>query len=114
MILFSRIKQFPVFCITAIFSILAYMWLLVVLVFSSKDKVDVWEAVVTFLLFPILVVIAYCADKGWLNKLFCYNPDKVDAKQQQIELGNFQPGECKYIVPGCEENMKINQCWQRI
>jgi len=97
-----RIKQFPVFCITAIFSILAYMWLLVVLVFSSKDKVDVWEAVVTFLLFPILVVIAYCADKGWLNKLFCYNPDKVDAKQQQIELGNFQPGESEGMLDGSD------------
>jgi len=88
-----RIKQFPVFCITALFSVLAYLWLLVVLVFVSKDKVDVWEAVLTFLFFPILVIIAYCADKGWLNKLFCQDPAKFSNKQQQIELGNVQSAE---------------------
>ena len=83
------------FCITAIFSILAYIWLLVVLVFNTENKVDVWEAVVTFLFFPILVVIAYAADKGWMNKLFCHDPEKDEIKQQQIELGAIRSGECK-------------------
>ena len=95
----ARIQQFPVFCITALFSIFAYIWLLIVLVFISKDVVEIWEAVLTFLLFPILVIIAYAADKGWLDVLFCQNAAKLTNKQQQIELGNFQTGECKYIVP---------------
>jgi hypothetical protein len=33
--------------------------------------VEIWEAVLTFLFFPILVIVAYAADKGWLNVLFC-------------------------------------------
>jgi len=93
-----RIQQFPVFCITAFSCIMAYIWLLIVLVFSSKDKIEVWEAVVTFIFFPILVVVAYCADKGWMNKLFCYNPEKPSNKQQQIELGSFQPGESEGML----------------
>jgi hypothetical protein len=43
------------------------------------------------------VVVAYAADKGWL---FCKSPKDLTDKQRQIELGNVQPGECKYnIVP---------------
>ena len=94
------------FCITAMFSVFAYIWLIIILVANTENKVDVWEAVVTLLMFPFLVVIAYLADKGWMNKLFCYNPDKPENKQQQIELGSSQPGECKVIVPGhqdCQE-----------
>jgi integral membrane sensor domain MASE1 len=98
-----RIRQFPVFSITALFSILAYIWLLVVLVFISKDLVEVWEAVLTFMFFPILVIIAYAEDKGWLNMLLCQDPAKLSNKQKQIELGNFQTGECNYIVAGQQD-----------
>lgn len=84
------INQFPVFLITSMFSIFAYVWLLVVLMGVTPGRVDVWEAVLTFLFFPILVVIAYSADKGWLNKLFCQTGSGVDNKQQQIELGGAQ------------------------
>ena len=82
------------FCITALFSILAYTWLLVVLVFVSKDLIEIWEAVFTFLFFPVLVMIAYATDKGWLNVLFCKDPAKLSNKQQQIDLGSFTPGIC--------------------
>ena len=84
------------FAVTSTFSIFAYLWLIVILKASSPDVVDLWEAVITFILFPTLVLIAYCADKGWLNKLFCKKDDPSgaeEAKQGQIELGNFQPGE---------------------
>jgi len=97
-----RIKQFPVFCITALFSVLAYIWLLVVLVFISKDKIEIWEAVLTFLFFPILVIIAYAADKGWLNVFFCQDSTKLSNKQKQIELGNAQPCESEGMLGGKE------------
>ena len=51
------------------------------------------EAILTFILFPILVVIAYAADKQWLNALFCQKTETVSDKQRQIELGTFAPGE---------------------
>ena len=88
-----RIKQFPVFCITALFSILAYIWLVLVLVVISKDLIEIWEAVLTFLFFPLLVTIAYSADKGWLNVLFCQDQAKLNTKQQQIELGTLHKGD---------------------
>ena len=58
---------------------------------------DIWEASLTFLFFPILVLVAYAADKNFFFK----SPKDLSDKQRQIELGNVQPGECKYkIVPG--------------
>jgi hypothetical protein len=62
-----------------------------------EDLVEVWEAVLTFLFFPILILVAYAADKGWLNILFCQSPAKLTDKQRQIELGAVAPGECKYL-----------------
>lgn len=91
-----RISNFVVFCITAATSVLAYVWLVIILVVNSANKVEIWEAVLTFLFFPILVCIAYAADKGYLDALFCKKDvNKLTNKQQQIELGNAQAGECK-------------------
>jgi hypothetical protein len=42
------------------------------------------------------VVVAYAADKQWLNPLFCVKPPAVTDKQRQIELGTFAPGESTY------------------
>lgn len=61
------IKDVGVFFVTAIFSILAYVWLLIIVTGSSRDVVDIWESAVTFLLFPLLVVLAFAADKGYFN-----------------------------------------------
>ena len=58
------IKDRSVFAITAVFSVLAYLWLLVILMVTSPNVVEVWEGVVTFLLFPALVYLAYIADQG--------------------------------------------------
>lgn len=77
------------FAVTAVFSVVAYLWLLIMLVAVSKDEVEVWEAVVTFLLFPSLVILAWLAEKN-----FCGVPNKTDTSKQ-IELGSFQPGESK-------------------
>lgn len=62
------IKEVPVFAITASFSIIAYLWLLLIVVVISKDVVDVWEGLVTFAMFPILVLLAFMADKGWFSR----------------------------------------------
>ena len=96
-----RIDMIIVFGVTATFSIFAYIWLLVILKWSSPDEVSIWEAVLTFLFFPILVVIAYSADKGWMDFLMCQRSTSgsgsgLTDKQRQIELGSFQPGESTY------------------
>ena len=57
------IKSLKVFALTAVCSVFAYVWLVVVLKIHSENVVDLWEAIFTFLLFPILVILAYMADK---------------------------------------------------
>lgn len=58
------IKDTSVFTVTASFSVFAYLWLVVILMLITPDIVDVWEGLLSFLFFPILVVIAYLADIG--------------------------------------------------
>lgn len=75
------------------FSVVAYLWLLIIVVATSPGEVEVWEAVVTLILFPLLVLIAWIAEKNFFGV-----PNKTDTSKQ-IELGNFQPGESKSSVP---------------
>lgn len=62
-----RIKHLSVFFITASCSVFAYLWLLLILKGISPDVVEIWEAVLTFLFFPILVIIAWIADRQLLS-----------------------------------------------
>ncbi len=102
-----RIDMIGVFGVTASFSVFAYIWLLIILKAWSPEEVTLVEAVITFALFPVLVLIAYAADKKWYNYLFCRGGSSgshavangADDKQRQIELGSFTPGESTYIVP---------------
>lgn len=94
-----RIDQIVVFAVTAFFSVFAYIWLLVILEWNSAGVVELYEAAITFALFPIMVFIAYAADKQWLNILFCQPRAVSSDTQRQIELGTFQPGESTYRVP---------------
>jgi len=55
-----KIKQMGVFTCTAVFSVWAYIWLFIVV---SDNNVDLWEAIVTFLFFPFMVIMAFWLDK---------------------------------------------------
>ena len=61
------IKQQGVFMITAFFSVFAYLWLVLILVYVSPNVIDVWEGLLTLAYFPILVYLAYLADIGKIN-----------------------------------------------
>lgn len=77
------IKEFHVFVITAFSSIFAYIWLLIILIGISPDHVELWEAIVTFCFFPLLVITCYIADKG------CFGIFKrKDDRDQEANLGN--------------------------
>ncbi|KAL1503577.1 hypothetical protein AB1Y20_012055 [Prymnesium parvum] len=58
----KKIKDLSVFAITATFSVCAYLWLYVILIIVTPNIVDVWEGIITFMLFPALVYLAYLAD----------------------------------------------------
>merc|ERR1711963_975824 len=99
-----RIDMIIVFGITAFFSIFAYIWLLIILKLSSPNEVELWESILTFLFFPILTVIAFCGDEGWLDFIKCQRSGSgsgsagMSDKQRQIELGSFQPGETEEML----------------
>mmetsp|Transcript_30802 Transcript_30802/g.71972 ORF Transcript_30802/g.71972 Transcript_30802/m.71972 type:complete len:881 (-) Transcript_30802:266-2908(-) len=61
------IKELPVYAITATCSVFAYVWLLLVVLVISPDVVEIWEGVLTLLFFPILVWLAFLADKGYFT-----------------------------------------------
>merc|ERR1719335_849171 len=61
------IKDTAVFAVTASFSVFAYLWLVVILMLITPDIVDIWEGLLTFLYFPILVTLAYVADIGYFS-----------------------------------------------
>jgi len=61
------IKELPSFYITAIFSIFAYMWLVGILVYSSKNVVTIMEAFATLLFLPLLIWVSYKTDVGEFN-----------------------------------------------
>jgi len=44
-----RVDRFPVFGITAVASVFAYIWLLFILKINTEGIVELWEAIVTFL-----------------------------------------------------------------
>lgn len=58
-----RIKHLRVFFVTATWSIFAYIWLYIIIAQSSPNYVDLWEATLTFLFFPLTVLTAYIVDK---------------------------------------------------
>ncbi|CAH1792464.1 unnamed protein product [Owenia fusiformis] len=61
-----RIKHLRVFCITASWSIFAYLWLYVIIAVISPGEIQVWEGVLTFLFFPITILTAYIAERRLL------------------------------------------------
>lgn len=77
-----KIKSIKVFAITAVFSVFAYIWLILILVVITPDYVDVWEAVVTFIMFPVMVLLAYLADKD-----HCAKKPEEDTESSHLDLG---------------------------
>lgn len=63
-----RIDELGVYSVTAFFSIFAYVWLLFIVSWHTKDIIDPWEAILTFIYFPVLVLLAYMADCGYFTR----------------------------------------------
>ncbi|ESP03914.1 hypothetical protein LOTGIDRAFT_91958, partial [Lottia gigantea] len=77
-----RIRSIKVFAVTCIFSVFAYIWLIVILVLVTPNYIDLWEAILTLLFFPILVILAYIVDKD-----FCNKKSAVGASETELGIG---------------------------
>jgi len=73
----KKIFDMGVFITTSIASVFAYVWLFLVLQVISPGEVELWEAILTFSYFVILVILAYAADR--------YKASQVDHEKQQEE-----------------------------
>lgn len=60
-----RIAEIKVFFVTGFTCIFAYIWMAIVLMVSSPDEVEIWEAIVTLIFFPLLILVAYLADRNF-------------------------------------------------
>ena len=68
-------------------SILAYVWLIAILAVWTPDVVTMWEAIMTLLLLPFTVFVAYSADKGDLQKRLGELDAVIDAIEEKIDDG---------------------------
>lgn len=63
-----RVERMKVFAVTGFSCIFAYIWLTLVLLVITPNRVDIWEAVLTLLFFPLLIFVAYMADRDCCMK----------------------------------------------
>lgn len=104
-----KIANINAFLVTAVFSVGAYMWMVLVLVIHGKDVVDIYEAVLTFLYLPLLVWTAYSADVGMLARAANYfwpeqEEDSSPHEKQKHEIG-FEAS--SLVVPGSMESQTM-------
>ena len=58
-----KVEKYPLFLISILFSMLAFVWLLIILRFISPGVVEVWEAATTVFFLPVLCVSCYATEK---------------------------------------------------
>ncbi|XP_069017148.1 sodium/calcium exchanger 2b [Embiotoca jacksoni] len=99
-----KIKHLRVFFITAFWSIFAYIWLYLILSVITPGVVEVWEALVTLLYFPVCVILAWIADRRLLFYKYMgkrYRADKRHGIVVETE-GDLTPnkGGMEMIIDG--------------
>ncbi|XP_076465393.1 sodium/calcium exchanger 2-like [Babylonia areolata] len=63
----KSIKEIGVFVVTSIWSIWAYVWMLIVVKYITPGQIDAWEAWVTLGYLPVFVYMSYIVDRGGFN-----------------------------------------------
>ncbi|CAL4060883.1 unnamed protein product [Meganyctiphanes norvegica] len=88
------IKHLRVFFITAFFSIFAYVWMYLILAQISYGVVEFWEAFVTFLFFPVCVILAYIADRRLLFYKYMTKEYRMGKRGViiEVEAGDVEMG----------------------
>ncbi|KAK1900681.1 Sodium/calcium exchanger 2, partial [Dissostichus eleginoides] len=99
-----KIKHLRVFFITSFWSIFAYIWLYLILAVITPGVVEVWEALVTLLYFPVCVILAWIADRRLLFYKYMgkrYRADKRHGIVVETE-GDLTPnkGGMEMIIDG--------------
>ncbi|XP_058484431.1 sodium/calcium exchanger 2a isoform X2 [Solea solea] len=97
-----KIKHLRVFFITSFWSIFAYIWLYLILAVISPGVVQVWEAIVTLLFFPVCVLLAWIADRRLLFYKYMHKRYRADKRHGiVVEMeGDLEPKGIDMIMDG--------------
>lgn len=93
-----RIKHLRVFFVTMTWSVFAYIWLYIILTYSSWGVIEVWEGAITFMFFPATVLTAYIADRRLL--IYKYLSKKYRVTKRGMIVGS--EGEDVEMAPNKE------------
>ena len=88
----KKIKDTFVFGVTSITSLLAYVWLFIVLEVWSEGEIEIAEAVITFWFFPIFIACAFIADK--INE----KREKEEEKNKKIKQRSLPMKEFFHVL----------------
>jgi len=61
------VEEINVLYITAFFSVWAYIWLYIICEVWTEGEITIAEGVITCVQFPVLLIIAWFADRGWFD-----------------------------------------------
>ena len=92
----KRIREFGVFLVTAVWSLLAYLWMLLVVKYISPGVVDPWEAWLTLAFMPMFVFMAYCQDNGWFRQKKKVEVEVDDDVSNMLTYKTPKNNFCKY------------------
>ncbi|KAF7669150.1 hypothetical protein LDENG_00238480 [Lucifuga dentata] len=97
-----KIKHLRVFFVTAFWSIFAYIWLYLILAIISPGIVEVWEAIVTLIYFPVCVILAWIADRRLLFYKYMHKRYRADKRHGiVVEMeGDLEPKGIDVIIDG--------------
>lgn len=101
-------KHLPVFFCTATWSVWAYVWLYLIIAVISPNKVDIWEAVLTLVYFPLTVCTAYICDqqiffKKFIAKRYRAKGTTIVASEGDVEMQEQSTPEVQYDDPQVAE-----------
>ena len=74
----KRINDLHTFIVTGGWSLFAYVWILIITSVSSPGIIEIWEAVLTLLFFPMTVISSYLANKR------CFHCSQILIRPQNI------------------------------
>lgn len=86
-----RIKHLRVFFVTAAFSIFAYVHLYLILAFFTPGVVTVAEGIITFLFFPLIVLVAYIADRRLLVYKYLSKGYRLNEHGLMVQMETMNP-----------------------
>jgi Ca2+/Na+ antiporter len=79
-----KIEKLTVLFVTFLWMIFAYIWLCLVIIVISPGVIELWEAIVTLIFYPLSVINAYLVDKKLHMSLF--NRMNLRLKSDEYDL----------------------------